>query len=188
MRSKEYRDNFRRTLLLQYAEIYGNSEICAFHPEFDNILVSSLGRVQNTNTNHIYTPMVNTQGYLNVGIYPTGSNRSVSKLVHRLVAETFFAYLTCKHYEVNHINGNKADNSIYNIEWLTRQENLQHARDTGLFKQQFGRTNGRYKYLDQDIEDMIELHNLGYTYREISKAYGLAGTGIFKVIKRRKEQ
>lgn len=184
MLSREYRDNFRKACLNALKEVHGDVEIWAFHPKYENILVSNFGKVKNAFTDYEYKQRLNNDGYLVSSIIPTGKGRSVSCLVHKLVAETFLPYVG-EGYEVNHIDGNKANAALSNLEWTTREENLQHARETGLFRQQFGKANGRYKYSDDDIRDMKELHDLGFSYHEISKAYGLAGTGVFKLIKRR---
>ncbi len=52
---------------------------------------------------------------------------------HRIIAETFIPNPENKP-EVNHIDGNKSNNDISNLEWVTPSENNQHAYDTGLAK------------------------------------------------------
>lgn len=54
-------------------------------------------------------------------------------LVHRIVAETFLSN-TNKLLEVNHIDGNKKNNSVINLEWVTHSQNVKHAYTTGLNK------------------------------------------------------
>lgn len=59
----------------------------------------------------------------NVGFY---------RRVHRLVASSFLTKKTSLHNEVNHIDGNKLNNSITNLEWVTRIENIRHSIKIGI--------------------------------------------------------
>ena len=52
--------------------------------------------------------------------------------VHRLVAQKYIPNPEGKTM-INHIDGNKQNNNINNLEWVTIQENLKHARETGLW-------------------------------------------------------
>lgn len=88
--------------------------------------VSSLGDVRNTVTGKQLKPTRSGAGYRKVSLQ-LGGGKFVQKTVHRLVAETFMpdAY-TGK--QVNHIDGDKANNRLSNLEWVTKSENEQHSR------------------------------------------------------------
>lgn len=67
--------------------------------------------------------------YLTVSLYKNNVDKTV--YVHRLVAETFIKNDSNKP-EVNHIDGNRLNNCVSNLEWCTRLENVVHAITTGL--------------------------------------------------------
>jgi len=67
---------------------------------------------------------VNTKGYPHVQLYKDG--KIFTFRVHRLVAETFLPNNSNKK-EVNHIDGNKLNNELNNLEWATSKENYDHA-------------------------------------------------------------
>jgi hypothetical protein len=54
-------------------------------------------------------------------------------LIHRIVAETFLENINNKSC-INHINGDKTDNRVNNLEWCTQSENMLHAYKTKLIK------------------------------------------------------
>lgn len=186
--SLEYREHFRQVILTTFQNLYGDEEIWVFHPQYENIEVSSLGRVRNSVTGTIYKQRKTWQNYSAVSIIPTGNKkRSVSKIVHRLVAETFFAYVDTEFYEANHINGNKDDNSIYNINWLTRRENLAHAKTAGLLKPRFGKDNGRFKHEQTDVDKMFELKAQGFKAKEIAVMFNITTSSVHHIFHRRKK-
>lgn len=183
--SLEYREKFRFVVLNHFSD---KEEVWCFHPNYLNILISSLGKVKNAITGTEFSIRTTYQGYKTCSIplfQTTGVKRTTSKLVHRLVAETFFSYVSSDLYEANHINGDKSNNSIHNINWLTRQENLQHARDTGLFKRQFGESNGRYKYSNEDVKTLDNMRQEGYTLKQLGYLMDLKQGSIFNLLKRR---
>ena len=92
--------------------------------------VSTEGEVRKDTTNYILSQS-SQQDYKFVGLLINGKQKRMR--VHRMVALTFIDNPDNKPY-VNHINGNRSDNNVENLEWVTPSENTQHAVNTGLFK------------------------------------------------------
>ena len=74
-----------------------------------------------------------SSGYLFQGLTDENGKTKLH-LIHRLVAEAFINN-TGNKPEVNHVDGNKMNNNYLNLEWCTREENVNHAIKTGLIKQ-----------------------------------------------------
>lgn len=77
------------------------------------------------------TQYKNKYGYINVSLRKEGKYRQHK--VHRLVAQAFIPNPSSKE-QVNHIDGNKNNNVVWNLEWNTSKENVQHSIRTGLRK------------------------------------------------------
>jgi hypothetical protein len=90
----------------------------------DKYQVSSLGRVRNKVTNKVLKHALNKSGYHRVNLYNESGMKS--KFVHRLVAEAFIPNTDNKP-EVNHIDEDKTNNSVDNLNWMTRLENANYG-------------------------------------------------------------
>jgi hypothetical protein len=95
--------------------------------------ISDHGRVKSMKfgKERILKPCPNTRGYLMVFVAGKWGKQRCNT-IHRLVATTFLPNPENKK-EINHKDGNKLNNHISNLEWMTRKENIQHAYDSGLF-------------------------------------------------------
>lgn len=89
--------------------------------------VSNLGNIRNTRGKVLKVHAQNS-GYFQVTFYDKGKKKM---LVHRVVSQAWISNIESKPY-VNHLDGDKANNSVDNLEWCTNSENILHARSTGL--------------------------------------------------------
>lgn len=92
-------------------------------------LISSNGRVYSILRKKYLIIRHRDKRYSDVSI--ENNNKRKHFTIHRLVAETFIPNPENKR-EVNHINGNKSDNNIMNLEWVTTSENMIHSFNNGL--------------------------------------------------------
>ena len=138
--------------------------------------VSNFGNVKSYNkykNGKILIPYNISSGYLMVQLR---GDINKSYLIHRLVAKTFILNPENKR-EVNHINGDKTDNRLENLEWATPSENMQHALRTGLKKR--GKDDQRSMPVVQlTLENIIVGKYAGA--REASRQTGARQSGISK--------
>ena len=95
----------------------------------DYYFINSEGQVFNRHKQ--LKTYINNSGYECIKLTKLSVNKH--RLVHRLVAEAFLSNPLLKP-EVNHKDGDKRNNSVTNLQWVTSSENKQHARLTGLSK------------------------------------------------------
>ena len=92
--------------------------------------VSSEGRVRsNMRDGRILKPSMDAKGYLRLHV--TIKRKRYAFKVHRMVAEAFIFNPDNKP-QVNHIDGNKTNNAVSNLEWVTNKDNVRHAWKNGL--------------------------------------------------------
>lgn len=96
----------------------------ADNPKYE---VSSKGNVRNVRTGRILNREITYRGYARVNL--SGKHY----YIHRLVADAFYDGEN-GNFDVNHIDGDKLNNFIGNLERCTRKENIRHAVRSGLFK------------------------------------------------------
>ena len=95
--------------------------------------VSREGEVKRIDSGHTLTCFLfkNKYKYVTMSFGKKGSCKNL--LVHRLVAKAFIDNPEDKKC-VNHIDGNRGNNEVSNLEWVTHKENSRHAVETGLIK------------------------------------------------------
>jgi len=86
--------------------------------------VSSFGRVQSNKSGRWLKSYITRNGYEMIVLRK--NNTSYKFLVHRLVATAFREFI--EGYDVNHIDNNKLNNHVNNLEWVTRSKNLRNRK------------------------------------------------------------
>ena len=123
---------------------------------FENYEVSNTGRVRNKETKHVLKSWLINSGYYVTSLRKEG--KGVNNLIHRLVALTFLEQEEGKNI-VNHIDNNKLNNCVDNLEWVDHKGNIAHANNQGRLDTQTARDSLKrvvYKKVYQkDLEGNI---------------------------------
>jgi hypothetical protein len=146
-----------------------NGEI--FIKFLENYLVSNLGRVYREE--HIYKNKFYRGKFLNTNILNTGymkvSIMQKQYLIHRLIAKLFIPNPFNKK-QVNHIDSNRLNNNIDNLEWVSHQENVEHCTQK----------NRMSKKLTKN--DVLNIKNSNETVKNLAKKYNVSDTNIRYII------
>lgn len=121
----------------------------------------------------VLSPAIKNSGYFKLAL--SSYNNLKHSCVHRLVAETFIPNpkkLKC----VNHIDGDKLNNNIENLEWISHTDNNIHAFKTGLKK--VNENHGRSKLKNEEVYEIKELISLGIPQRQIAFMYEVSPSTI----------
>ena len=119
--------------------------------EAPNYAVSNFGRIKNQMTNHVLKPWNCKNGYQQVSLKVIGYDKFQKRYVHRVVAQAFIPNIENKR-EVNHIDGNKTNNKLSNLEWVTSSENQIKRHELGNNKTSHRRI-GRFSLNGELIEE-----------------------------------
>ena len=139
---------------------------------------SNLGRIRNAINKHIYTPHKSGIGYFQICTTVNDKRKNIK--VHKAVAESFIDNPNNLPV-VNHKDGNKENNNVDNLEWVTQKENIQHAVRTGLMKS--GEKHHNVKLTDKEILEIRDLYrHKSYNQREIGEIYGVSRSHVSAIV------
>ncbi len=153
--------------------------------------VSSFGRVRSepVRTSHvgkqrgrILTCYSDRKGYPQFKICLPGS-RSKTVKVHRIVALAFLGPRPVG-AQINHKSGNKLDNSMGNLEYVTCQENIQHGWRTGLFSADHtrGENSHKAKLTEETVREIRRLRPV-CSLSELARRFGVSKQNISQIAK-----
>ena len=164
------------------------SEVWKDIPDYEgSYQVSNMGRVRSVDRVVTYKDgrMGKFKGkalkpYLGKGyerVMLCNDNGLTNKAVHRLVLEAFKPHVNMNDLQVNHIDGDKLNNHLTNLEWVTARDNMLHAYDIGLMTNK-GERNPNAKLSSTDVLEILQRLDTGDSYKDIGSEYGVSGECI----------
>lgn len=145
---------------------------------FGNVM--SLGGVRGSEPMKLLKQQRTTNGYKKVCLGNGGSGKKPSQVgVHRIVATAFVPNPENKE-QVNHKDGDKTNNHVENLEWVTRSENALHAYRNLPMKER-----NHFHAVKLTEQQVLEIFVKDGTYAQIGRDYGISPTMV-KAIKTRK--
>lgn len=142
----------------------------------DRVVTYKNGRIQK-HKGRVLKPG-NNRGYERVVLY--NDNGYNNKSVHRLVLETFKPHVNMIDLQVNHIDGDKLNNHLTNLEWVTGLGNISHAYDTGLITN-IGERSPSAILSNTDVLEILQRLDAGEPQKDIGLDYGVSRSCISKI-------
>lgn len=130
--------------------------------------ISNYGNVYSKHVNRILSPETNNNGYVYIRLWK--NNKRKTFVIHRLVGK-YFLHNPNNFPELNHIDGNKLNNKVDNLEWCDRSFNIKHSYDNNLRELPKGEINGNSKLKEHEVIKILKLLNNGSSVKQLSKIY-----------------
>lgn len=104
--------------------------------------------------------------------------------VHRIALIAFVSPPPFADAQVNHIDGNKKNNVVSNLEWVTKSENMKHAYRTGLQLPQRGEQHSHAKLSERQVIEIRDRYSRGETTTQLALAFGIRRRSMSDVVRR----
>lgn len=155
------------------------------YKEYGEITVNNLGTKVFTKTGKKPCLFIDGDNYLmfNAGTSHNCVRKNYAVRIHRLVA---LAFIENKDNlpEVNHIDGDKKNNCVTNLEWVSGKENIKKSFEIGLHPSAKGENNANSKLTKAQVEKIKELFSEGdFTRAELSRRFNVSWTMINFIVK-----
>lgn len=149
--------------------------------------VSNMGRIKSlrrldsigkSRKERLLISIPNAEGYIRTELNKNGKRHTFS--THRLVAKAFLANPANKP-QINHIDGNKSNNKVHNLEWCTGSENVSHALKLGLLIPLSGEQVGTHKLSKKEAKEVENLKDKGFSQKAIGKMFNISGSNVSRI-------
>lgn len=148
---------------------------------YPDYLATLDGKVFSLKSMKFIKPLLINSGYFLIRLRNDFKEKSL--LLHRVIADTYIENIDNKE-QVNHIDGNKLNNCVLNLQWNTPSENMRHAYDNNLIKlsdkkikacSDNGKKIGKYNLVDKSKLVLDEINGIYYnTLTEAARVIGIS--------------
>ncbi len=149
---------------------------------YEKYSVSDFGRIRNDKTGRIMKTPCGKNGYARLMLY--NDMGGSCKTVHKLVVKTFIPNTENKE-QINHIDGNKMNNNVTNLEWVSPSENIRHSFVNGLSKGPKGEINGQCKLTEVEVLEIRRLRKEGWKQNEIARKFNVVQGQISYIVNKK---
>lgn len=146
---------------------------------FHNYIVYETGIIKSLLTNKFIAKRIGPKGYYMVNLCINGKCKTYT--LHRLLATLFIDNPNNLPF-VNHIDGNKLNNSLNNLEWVTAQYNVQHAIDNHLINFAKGSKTKFGKFTEVDIKNIRKMYKNKISQYKIACLYNVTRGAIQQIV------
>jgi hypothetical protein len=154
----------------------------------DDYQVSSLGRIRRvthcrrSKAVRLLHGEILRKGYIRVTLVNSVARDKV--LLHKLVATAFLGPIPSGK-EINHKDGNKANNTVANLEYVTQAENIRHRDEAGLHRILRGEKHGSARLTAAQVRAIRAAAAAGATVTELANAYQISKPHVACLVKRK---
>jgi hypothetical protein len=154
-----------------YYEVSSNGRVRSLDRIIDHPLVQVRhGKMLKQTPNH--------KGYMRVSLNKNGNKKQ--EFVHKLVAQSFI-YNIKRNPQINHIDGNKLNNNVENLEWCTNKENCQHAAKLKLRSPIKGSSHHNTVLSEEQVIDLKQKRKEGWSYLRLMSFFNITKNNVASI-------
>jgi hypothetical protein len=150
-------------------------------PDFEGLYqASSFGKIRSLGhgcrKGKVLKPVCDSQGYPRIALYKDGKH--YGRKVHRIIMLTFVGEREHSGIKINHIDGDKTNNNLFNLEYCTHSQNMRHASENGLLC----KTGKRANFKSNDVYEICLENINGVSTERIAKSRNVDTATIRRIL------
>lgn len=150
-------------------------------PDYEFLSIDNKGNCYSTHTGNKLKPFVGKCGYFRIKVWCPKTRKLRGCLVHRAIAKVFIPNPN-NLPQVNHIDSDRKNNNLSNLEWVTAKGNFQHGLAAGnIVVGRFGEDSVRSKLTNEQVHEVCAMLQDGFNLVDIEKQTGIKKSNLFDI-------